>query len=125
MSLDKDILVNYGGLHTNSLTHVLHVNSTDDSKINLLQHSPYIDDKEIQNVLLDKSDNFNIYDTDDYFINSAWTTILSFLAHCQIFSRLFLIMQCFCFKRNDLSLNKHQTLMLVSHLIPSINIHTT
>ena len=60
MSFDKDILDNYGGLHTNPLTHVLHVNSTNDSKINILQHSPYIDGKELPNVFLDKSDHFNI-----------------------------------------------------------------
>ena len=35
-------------------------NSTDDSEINMLQHSSYIDSKELPNVLLDKSDHFNI-----------------------------------------------------------------
>ena len=72
MSLDKDILDNYGGLHNNSLTHVLHVNSTDDSEINILQHSPYIDDKELPNVLLDKSDHFNILSLNIRSINAKF-----------------------------------------------------
>ena len=52
MSLGKDILDNYGGFHINSLTHVLRVNSTDDSEINILQHYPYIDGKELPFELL-------------------------------------------------------------------------
>ena len=52
MSLGNDLLDNYGGFHTNSLTHVLRVNSTDDSDINILQHSPYIDGKELPYELL-------------------------------------------------------------------------
>ena len=72
MSLDKDILDNYEGIHTNSLPHVLHVNPTNDSEINILQHSPYIDGKELPNVLFDKSDHFNILSLNIQSINAKF-----------------------------------------------------
>ena len=40
--------------------------------MNILQHSPYIDDKELPNVLLDKSDHFNILSLNIQSINAKF-----------------------------------------------------
>ena len=47
--MDSVILENVGGLHSHSLAHILNVDNTDDAKeLNIIKHSPYFDQKNIE-----------------------------------------------------------------------------
>ena len=60
---DSDILSYYGGLENSSLKHTLTLPENDNdenSHINLIGHSPYMDNEQIIKFLSDNSTNFNI-----------------------------------------------------------------
>ena len=71
--MDSVILENVGGLHAHSLAHILNVDNTDDAgELNIIKHSPYIDQENFIKILKEKNENFTVLSLNIQYINAKF-----------------------------------------------------
>ena len=74
MTLDDNILVNYGGFEAYSLCKIIRLGEYNDDHDNLkvIRHSPYIENEKLSDLLVSKKNSFTILSTNIESINAKF-----------------------------------------------------
>ena len=90
--LDNDILRNVGGMHRNSLTHVLHFDDdtidNDIGEFNIITHSPYYNDEKIINLFKDDTHNFIVLSLNIQSLRAKFDQLSVLLSHFENFFKI-------------------------------------
>ena len=79
--MDSVILESFGGVHRHSLTHILNVDVTNDGEeLNIIKHSPYLDQENFIKTLKGKNNNFTVLGLNIQSLNAKFAQ-LNFLLH--------------------------------------------
>ena len=79
--MDSVILESVGGVHRHSLPHILNVDVTNDGEeLNIIKHSPYLDQENFIKILKGKNNNFTVLSLNTQSLNAKLDQ-LNFLLH--------------------------------------------
>ena len=84
MSTETDILATIGGLHNNSLNHILNAdvagkNEDIDSEITTIKHSPYLNNSEFSKILKENQLQFCVLSLNIQSLNAKFDKLVIFL----------------------------------------------
>ena len=78
-SLDESVLNSYGGLHENSLSHLIRLDDGDDGNPQTVIHSSYYDQEKLTELIVTKKKHFSILSSNIESINAKYSELEIFI----------------------------------------------